>query len=122
MKEKHWDNPQEQVIVLRSFLWVHEQSKLFFSLKPVTGLSPPAYYCYKLRLSTGIRSHHHYSITESKLLIYIDDKIYWVKELPFMRKYDLIIIQLTNTADDLDYINYIGEELPVTRIPYSIHS
>lgn len=105
--------------LLQSQLWYNDNYQAFFSTHKTN--NPQEYYWFILDIKAGKRKHGLYRLTTDAVLIQFLKKEYKVKDLANMRTYDVIIIQLTNTKNELDYMNWVGAPLPFEKgKPYTI--
>lgn len=105
--------------LLQSQLWYNDQYKAFFSTHKTN--NPQEYYWFILDIKSGLRKHGYYRLTTEYILIEFMKGEYKVKDLVTMRKYDIVMIQMTNIKNELDYWNWSGVDLPIERgLPYII--
>lgn len=105
--------------LMQSLLWYNDQYKVFFSTRHTN--NPQEYYWFMLDIATGKRTHGRYRLTTDDMLVQFLHSTYKVKELVTMRRYDIVMIQTTNTENELDYINWLGVPIPQEKgEPYVI--
>ena len=72
-------------------------------------------------IETGKRTHSTYRLTTEAVLIQFYKVEYKVKELVTMRKYDIVMIQLTDVKNELNYHNWLGIPVPTEKgLPYQL--
>lgn len=105
--------------LLQSKLWYNDRYKLYFSQHHTN--NPNEYYCFFLDSNVDERRHAKYRMTTDGIFIKFLKNEYYVKELERMRRYDITMMQLTNTSNELDYMNWLGVEIPIEKgSPYRI--
>jgi hypothetical protein len=105
--------------LMQSWLWYNDSYKLFFSTHHTN--NPQEYYCFFLDIKTGKRRHGLYRLTTDGMLVQFFKREYKVKDLVKMREWDIIMIQLTNTDNELDYNNWMACPIPAEKgAPYTI--
>lgn len=105
--------------LLQSMLWYNDKYKIFFSTHHTN--NPQQYYCFFLDIKSGLRKHGTYRLTTEAIIVEFLKTEYIVKDLVTMRKYEIIMIQLTNTKNELDYHNWVGIPLPLEKgLPYNM--
>ncbi len=105
--------------LMQSLLWYNENYRLFFSTHHTN--NPQEYYYFIIDLRNGIRKHGRYRLTTDDMIVNFPHSSYTVRELANMRKFDIIMIQTTNTENELDYSNWMGIPIPVQKgLPYKI--
>lgn len=107
--------------LLQSWLWYNDRYKLFFSTRHTN--NPQEYWFFILDIDAGARTHGRYRLTTDAVIVELFRVEYTVKDLATMRVYDIIMIQLTNTKNELNYYNWLAIPLPVEKgKPYTITS
>jgi len=101
--------------LLQSKLWYNDRYKLFFSQHHTN--NPQEYYCFFLDSVADERKHARYRLTTDGILVSFLKTEYEVKELATMRRYEVVMIQLTDIKNELDYMNWLGIEIPVIKGP-----
>lgn len=105
--------------LLQSKLWYNDKYKAFFSTHHTN--NPQEYYWFILDIDSGYRKHGRYRLTTEGVIIEFFKGQYKLKELIGMVKYEICMIQLTDTSNELNYHNWIGIELPAEKgLPYTI--
>lgn len=105
--------------LMQSLLWYNDSYQVFFSTRHTN--NPQEYYCFFLDIKTGIRKHGLYRLTTDTMLVHFLKSEYKVKDLVTMRTYDIMMIQFTNSKNELDYINWVGIPIPEQKgEPYII--
>lgn len=103
--------------LVQSWLWYNEKYKIFFSTHHTN--NPQQYYCFFLDIRTGKRIHGIYRVTTEALLVEFLGAEYIVTELATMKKYDILMIQLTCTKNELLYYNWLAVPIPEDKgVPY----
>lgn len=121
MKSPNKTTPPEVLRLMQSLLWVNDKYKIFFSKHHTN--NPQEYYCYFLDIASGLRKHGRYRLTTDHVIVEFLRIEYTVKYLANMRTYDIFLIQLTNTKNELDYHNWMGYPIPKEKgLPYTIES
>lgn len=105
---------------VQSWLWYNEKYKLLFSKHHTN--NPQEYYLFILDVASGKRMHARYRLTTEALLVEMFNTKYIVTDVPNMRlQYDILLIQLTETGNELNYVNWIGVPIPIEKgLPYTI--
>ncbi len=103
----------ELLKLLQSLMWYNDAYKVFFSTHHTN--NPQEYYWFVLDLESGYRKHGLYRLTTDAVLIQFLKKEYKVKELANMREYDINMIQLINTTNELEYMNWVGTAIPLEK-------
>lgn len=96
--------------LLQSKLWYNERYKVFFSTHHTN--NPQEYYCFFLDTMADERRHARYRLTTDGILVCFMKTVYMIRELEKMRRYEIIMIQLTNTDNELDYMDWIAVDIP----------
>lgn len=105
--------------LLQSMLWYNDKYKIFFSTHHTN--NPQQYYCFFLDIKSGQRKHGIYRLTTEAVIVQFLRTEYTVKDLVTMRRYEIVMVQLTNTENELDYHNWLGIPLPLEKgDPYII--
>lgn len=105
--------------LMQSLLWYNDQYKLFFSIRHTNNLQE--YYYFMLDIKSGKRIHGRYKLTTDDMIVHFPHSSYKVKDLANMRRWEITMIQTTNTENELDYINWVGVPIPVEKgLPYTI--
>ena len=105
--------------LLQQWLWYNDKYKLFFSSRHTN--NPQEYYWFMLDIASGKRTHGHYRVTTEAIVLNMFGAAYKVRELANMRRYDLLIVQMTNADNELNYYNWIGIALPAEKgTPYNV--
>lgn len=105
--------------LLQSKLWYNDRYKLFFSQHHTN--NPQEYYCFFLDSNVDERRHAKYRMTTDGILVKFLKSEYIVMELATMKRYEITMIQLTNTTNELDYMNWLGILIPDEKgLPYHI--
>lgn len=101
--------------LLRSKMWLNERFKAVFHTKQTANSLFFEYYWFTFDFVKGLRRHHLYRVVDNKILINQEGKVYGVRELTGVRKYNLTIVQFTNIKDDMDYFNMVATDIPATK-------
>lgn len=105
--------------LLQSLLWYNDNYKVFFSTRHTN--NPQEYYYFILDIKSGQRKHGRYKVTTDDIIVHFPHSSYKVKELANMRRYEIEMIQTTNTENELDYANWLGAPIPAEKgLPYKI--
>lgn len=113
MRKENKNTPPEVLRLMQSLLWTNDKYKIFFSKHHTN--NPQEYYCFFLDIASGLRKHGRYKLTTECAMVEFLKTEYKVKYLANMRTYDIFLIQLTNTKNELDYHNWMGYPLPVEK-------
>lgn len=105
--------------LMQSWLWYNDNYKLFFSTHHTN--NPQEYYYFMLDVKSSKRTHGQYKLTTNNMIIHFPHSSYKVKELVTMRSYDIVMIQTTNTENELDYHNWLATSIPLEKgEPYTL--
>lgn len=105
--------------LMQTLLWYNDSYKLFFSTRHTN--NPQEYWFFILDIKTGQRKHGRYRLTTEDMIVEFFHSTYKVKHLVNMISYDIIMIQTTNTENELDYMNWTGIPVPFEKgLPYQI--
>lgn len=94
--------------LLQSRLWYNDTYLAVFTKHKTPNLKE--YHWFTSEVKTGIRQHRSYKLIDNSIIINLDGILYSIKELSRMAKYDLIMIQISNVSDPMDYINWMSRE------------
>lgn len=101
--------------LLQSKLWYNERYKLFFSKHHTN--NPQEFYCFFLDTSADERRHALYRPTTDGILVTFLKTEYKVTELSSTLRYEVIMIKLVNTVNELDNMHWLAIEIPVEKGP-----
>ena len=105
--------------LLQLWVWYNDTYKLYFSKRKTN--NPNEYYWFMLDLQSGKRKHGKYKVLTEGIEAVFIKSTYYIKELAGMRKFDIILIQITNVENELDYTNWMAAEIPYEKgKPYTI--
>lgn len=107
--------------LLQSKLWYNERYKLFFSKHHTN--NPQEYYCFFLDTTADERRHALYRPTTDGILVTFMKTEYKVKELTSMQRYEVVMIQLTNSQNEMDIMQWMAIDIPAEKgLPYIIRN